>query len=1843
MKKIRFGIVFVIFTFAFIIGALQYKNNFTIAHSSIAYPTEIFSLWNDTAPTIDGIIQFDSSDISKEWSSAAVYNMYSSDESLGGKLIRQNTNNYLYAALDMIVFQVEDPSNSWGSSIFFDIDHNGILTSIDRLIRFTDNITGQFVEFLSYSTATSGWIFEEGGSLGTPLAISNILVASSYQISEFNDTNDHRQYEFRIPFSAIQCTVGDVLGVGFEATDNYGNPTAGVTWPYIGTSQDVIRTKATRWGDLHLEVESEDNFQFVVEKNLNIRTNALGYNNGTFLTTGDIDGNGDSELIVSSNRSISVDERNMIAIFDYQEGSYQRIWSSWTTSHHSTITSIMSGIATFDFDGDGSDELYAVGTSNTILRFRGWNSTLSDFNISEVIFTHTNTFTGYIAIDDATDDGLPNIVAGDQNGNIIVLDYNSGTNNFSQNSRSPATPAVLGNGATRIHAVRVGDPDDDGILELLTLFQTDADNSVSTTRLGVYYVNPVRFVDNVEDDLPKTSTLATQDHFGHTIVIGDVYNDGDNEVVIVGQDYLKIFDGTTYTDPSPPLEFSLNDGSFQPSIIGGAAIADVDLDGKNELIFSSNNGTIYIGQASNSTGTWEFNLNWSGDFGSSFGMHNSILVYDIDNDGQNEIILGDQYGQILVLGKGKVPTISINSPSPGSSTTINNVLVNWDASSEFIALHHTDVYVDGVFQKRVGGSQRTTEVFLSPYWNEINLTTYSMSGVSSSTTVSVNFDVHAPQINILSPVNNYLTKLNSVTITYNNTDLDDDFLYYNIYVNGSDVVLGTTLESYSVPLISDGKWNITVVGVDSTALEGKSSIYVIRDTTGPNIEITSPNDGDAVKNKEVDVNWDAFDETTSIAYYRIFLDNIFQKQLLSGNSYTVNLTTDKSYLIKVYAFDLLNNSASDSITITLDTVHPTVAFDPIALPQLPDTTYYTNSQSLSVSWDAIDNLYGTGIDYTKITINGLLYDTYSATNTSDTLDLGADDYKEIEITTYDLAGNEATDVFGLKLDRVAPTITINVPADNYTTGSEYVLISWDAEDTGVGVERYEIYVNSTLEYTIYDSGTTTYFIQLLENKTYVITVRAIDYLDYYNESTVNILHDSTYPTIVFTTPTKLTTYYNESTVYFTWDTVNLDIDHFEIYVNNTYYDSYSNTTFDAYILFPDIDNFEVYNITIYGFLANGTSYIDFRWVEFDTSPPQIAFISPGSDTITEDMMTVSWSSLDLGSGLDYFIIEIDNISVYKDAVPTFSTIIDVAQLDGSYELTIFAYDLAGNVANISKFVEISLTLPSFTTSLAPLEYKSSGNFQFVIYVDEPGIGIMSIVVYADNTNEVQSWDYGTNYKTEPFNVTVTVEESDFLSQSGLHNLSVSIFDKVPREVRTPYNVIIDTSDPLKVGDPVLDSFTLTSGTYKVEISPEAGTNNHILSVYVSDNYGISGVNVTLTGPGYNQTFQMSHVVESRALITLGKFEYTFNFDDFEIGDYQITITIWDVSGRNVSYNYNLEFVEMLGGNPTNLALTIALIAATIIILGTVLAVALTKPIRNIGWQEEIVSISYILKSGLTVFYVPFSEEMETDEQLFGGAMSGIRGILGELIGGETKYKVENVEFGKKNLLIYTTNYGDAVLMVRTVKPIYITKLEQFVSEFEFIYKESLKDDTHVNISNFKGSVDVIEKHFGVPATALGKVAQITRPLRRKEKVIAEAMEDVDEAEKDLLIKSLHQKLSLDEKVLDHISQQTKIYIGDAIILAEKALTSLISYDHKQAEKYAKAALNSIEIARQSGENLSVLRDVMNAIPKIVEEVLRGTTCCTDNDTEGLYMAIENVSKLYLEYIEKFSMADSRDI
>ncbi|MHA1187721.1 MAG: hypothetical protein ACTSSK_12765, partial [Candidatus Heimdallarchaeota archaeon] len=702
--------------------------------------------------------------------------------------------------------------------------------------------------------------------------------------SNFDNTTAHRQYEFKLPYPS-ELGNDEIIGIGFLATDNYVADTRGVCWPFVGVKPGLIKYNPAYWGDLHLGKDTGI-VDYVIEDNFQIRQAYVGQNNGTFITTGDIDGDGDLEIIASSNRSIAT-EPSLMTIFDYDEtsGEIVTMWESWSSAHSSLIFKA-EGMECYDFDSDGMDEIYAVSSeSSYLLRLFDWNDVSGDFDDAEYIFdNYGDNLMGYLAIGDAQNlwDGSVEILFGDSTGWVGIIEYTVAKKFELLGYLVPDD--IGGTTPTRIHDLEIADMDGDTWEEILWLSQITADDTLSTTRLQIYELDDTSYYDNPtthatldpEDDLPAGSHINTEDSFGHTIIVEDVDNDGEMETIIVGKDYLKIFGPFMFTESTIPLVINLTDGT-SPNMGGGAAVFDIDDDSDNELIVGHSNGTVFIYEITDSDSDPDFEdlsatLEWKGDLGTSPGKRNSIVGFDIDEDGQTEAIISDNFGQIIVLGKGTAPELTITSPNPGYVSNRPTVLITWEVSNDTLPMYAYNILVNSMPVGTAGGGQTGFVCPLTPGSNLIEVFGMDITGKVAIAAVDVEYIAGAPEVTIYDPENYFMTDTAMVAVNYSAIDPQSDPIDFFIYVNGTSQY-GPGTDTYKVVslVLGDGVYNITVVAVDTnTGDTGRATVYVILDTTDPTISITSPPDGTAVSSSQITLEWIADDATSGIDYFQVW-------------------------------------------------------------------------------------------------------------------------------------------------------------------------------------------------------------------------------------------------------------------------------------------------------------------------------------------------------------------------------------------------------------------------------------------------------------------------------------------------------------------------------------------------------------------------------------------------------------------------------------------------------------------------------------------------------------------------------------------------------------------------------------------------------------------------------------------------------------------------------------------------------------------------------------------------------------------------------------------------------------
>jgi len=274
---------------------------------------------------------------------------------------------------------------------------------------------------------------------------------------------------------------------------------------------------------------------------------------------------------------------------------------------------------------------------------------------------------------DIDDDGNIEIVFGNYEGHLNILEARG--DSYFEEWQSDS----LG---TRLWGVEVGDVDGDEVNEI-----------VAGTGESYVYV-----FDAKTHQLEWKSDKILRD--AHGIAIGDVDGDGDNDIV-VGTGYktdtpwslVYVFDGKEH-------ELINTIGPFD-SRIRGVAIADIDDDGINELIFGSGVALgetagegyirIYSYEGNNFTREW-ISDDLNGDL-------NGLVIYDVDGDGVQEIIAGNGYrynpGYLFIFRfKG--------SSGVGNPPIYEEVWISEDVGPKAYGLAVGDVDADGIMEIVVG-------------------------------------------------------------------------------------------------------------------------------------------------------------------------------------------------------------------------------------------------------------------------------------------------------------------------------------------------------------------------------------------------------------------------------------------------------------------------------------------------------------------------------------------------------------------------------------------------------------------------------------------------------------------------------------------------------------------------------------------------------------------------------------------------------------------------------------------------------------------------------------------------------------------------------------------------------------------------------------------------------------------------------------------------------------------------------------------------------------------------------------------------------------------------------------
>jgi len=491
------------------------------------------------------------------------------------------------------------------------------------------------------------------------------------------------------------------------------------------------------------------------------------------------------------------------------------------------------------------------------------------------------------------------------------------------------------------------------------------------------------------------------------------------------------------------------------------------------------------------------------------------------------------------------------------------------------------------------------------------------------------------------------------------------------------------VETYDLTSSSSGPYYVLIY-----SLSGSDSVQVeLLDIGPPTISITSPQDNYNSSSTTVTIQWSSSDIETSITEHEIWIDGSLQYDNIPGTTtqYDIDLT-EGTHIVEVKAYDEGGNSASDSITITVDTTAPTVA---ISSPSDGETL---TTSDVTVSWSGDDGS-GTGIEHYEVRCYNSTWDSgwiNVGKDTSYTFTNLADGSYTVIVEAYDYAGNIGSDNVSFTINTVA-NVTIESPAEDPDTGEAYiggdsVALSWS--DSG-DADHYEIYVNGS-----YDGSTTgtNYIVSGLSEGVWNITVVSIYASGGTSSDYIIVVVDLTLPTI---SPSKTTMTANSETtsVTISWsgDDALSGIDHYEIYVGGSWI-YLGNST--SYTIDTSAMSDGLYAVYIRAFDKAGWHTQSTIMLIVDKTAPLLSIDYPADGSIfSSGTVTVVWSASDNLIDIAYYEVSSDGtnwINVGRETSYQFSL------SDGTYTIYVRAYDESGNYVEATVTITIDTTAPDVT-------------------------------------------------------------------------------------------------------------------------------------------------------------------------------------------------------------------------------------------------------------------------------------------------------------------------------------------------------------------------------------------------------------------------------------------------------------------------------------------------------------------------------------------------------------------
>jgi hypothetical protein len=209
--------------------------------------------------------------------------------------------------------------------------------------------------------------------------------------------------------------------------------------------------------------------------------------------------------------------------------------------------------------------------------------------------------------------------------------------------------------------------------------------------------------------------------------------------------------------------------------------------------------------------------------------------------------------------------------------------------------------------------------------------------------------------------------------------------------------------------------------------------------------VLTPTSGSYTNLSSVHVAWQENDNASGVAYCLVRIDGgVWQNaSLLTLFSFFDLL--DGSHTVELVVFDRAGNTATDSVSFTVDTIAPSLSI------VTPEGGSWVNRSSVTVVCTGNDD-GSMLLGYQYKLDNG----AWSDRTVSDSVTFSdlAQDNHIVYVRLFDNANNVVSLSVGFRVDSVLPEVAISSPAEGFLSDTDHVTFIWSGDDSGSGLTGY---------------------------------------------------------------------------------------------------------------------------------------------------------------------------------------------------------------------------------------------------------------------------------------------------------------------------------------------------------------------------------------------------------------------------------------------------------------------------------------------------------------------------------------------------------------------------------------------------------------------------------------------------------------------------------------------------------------------------------------------------------------------------------------------------------------------